>query len=166
MLQDIKQIAALARQRNAKRMRFAFLIALLIAVLLWWTQWLSLRPGLVILLIGQLGSGLILRYRNHKLAAAGRVAPLIWFDDEEAFVKRLSLFENGLRAIGFLVLAFGLWTSTRSLWLAVALGIVYPATAYFGMARRSDARLIEELRRQKKEMQELPGTAEHSENPI
>jgi hypothetical protein len=148
---------ALSRARNTKRRRFALLIAALIAVLLWQTQWLSLRPGLATLLTGQIGSALILLYRNRR--SVGSAELLAWFDQEKAFLERLALFENGLQMIGFLVLAFGLWSSTRNLWMAIALGIVYPATAYFGLTRRSDARAIEDLKKQKKEIQTLLQTA-------
>jgi hypothetical protein len=34
------------------------------------------------------------------------------------------------------VLAYGFWARTGQLWIALLLGVVYPAVAYVGMARR------------------------------
>jgi hypothetical protein len=46
---------AMERSRHGKRLYTAIFVALLIACLLYETQWLMLRPGLLVLLIGQLG---------------------------------------------------------------------------------------------------------------
>ncbi len=139
-------------------MRFALLLAVLIALLLWQTQWLSLRPALYLLLIGQLGTAAILFYRTIVLARESELdhaAMLGWFDTEEAFVKYLALFENGVRTVGLLILAYGFWVPTRNTWIALVLGIVYPLTAYFGMVRGNILRTIRNLRTGKREMQEL-----------
>jgi hypothetical protein len=147
-----------ARERYGKHMRFALVVAVLIALLLWQTQWITLRPALFLLLIGQVGAAAILFNRRMALSkglnldAAGMLA---WFDTEEAFVKYSAAFENGVRTIGLMVLAYEFWVSTRNLWIALALGVIYPVIAYFGMVRGNIARAIQQLRTQKSEIQKL-----------
>ncbi len=152
------QVIALAQARNAKHLRFAVLMTILIALLLWRTQWLSLHPGLIVLLIGQLGAALILFYRNamlsrnlHQLRSTpvAKVAVLAWFSGEEVFVKRLALFEDGLRLLGFVLLAYGFWVSTGSLLIALVIGIAYPVTVYFGIGRKRTVRTLRDLEAQK-----------------
>ena len=150
---------AIAKQRNAKHLRFAAMVAVLIAALLWRTQWLTLRPGLIVLLLGQLGAAIILSYRRvtltKNLAAAGSNSDfnsLDWFASEGTFVKGLATFENSLRLIGFVLLALGFWEATRSLWLALAIGLIYPITAYFGIGRANTQRTLRELEAQKKSL--------------
>ena len=152
-------LVALAHTRHVKRMQFAWLMAVLIAFLLWRTQWPMLWPGLWILLAGQIGAALFLIYRlrsgkgeeNISLDGSG----LQWFDKEETFLKRLFLFENLVRILGFLVLAYGFWLATRSLGIAIALGLIYPIIVYFGIGRRNNIRNIRQLQSQKNEIQTL-----------
>jgi len=59
-----------------------------------------------------------------------------WFDRETLFVTRLGAIEDLIRTLGFLMLGYGLWIATGSVLIAFALGVVYPAFAYFGMERR------------------------------
>lgn len=154
------QAVAHARQRNSTHLRFAALVSILIGALLWRTQWLTLRPGLIVLLIGQLGATTILLYRRLTLkknlyeaeSGDGSEAPL-WFALEATFIKRLAVFENGLRLIGFVLLAYGFWVATRSPWLAVAIGIVYPITAYFGIGRANTQRTLRDLEIQKNKLE-------------
>jgi len=157
------QVIALAQARNARHLRFAALVAVLVALLLWRTQWVTLRPGLIVLLIGQLGAALLLLYRNASLSrdlrrlqntsSAAERSSLTWFDGEEAFVKRLALFENGLRLVGFALLAYGFWLPTRSIFIALAIGVAYPVTAYFGIGRRTTVRTLRDLEAQRNELQ-------------
>jgi len=152
------QAIGLALQRNRKQLRFAALVAVLIAALLWRTQWLTLRPGLALLLMGQLCATAMLLYRTTVLSKAlaetrsrSRSDALAWFASEQTFVQRLALFENALRFIGFFLLAYGFWQATRSLWLAFAIGVIYPVAAYFGIGRTNTQRTLRELQVQKKE---------------
>ncbi len=153
-LDRISSYAAAMRTRNAARVRSNAIIAVLLALLLWETQWPSLRPGLLILLIAYLGSALWLSYRNKQLAHAieqveeGLFKPAAipkWFNTEEAFLRRLMLFENILRTIGFAVLGYGFWVPTGSVLIAVLLGAVYPAISYFALERRNYRRRLQTL---------------------
>ncbi|MDQ2774834.1 MAG: hypothetical protein M3Y57_07915 [Acidobacteriota bacterium] len=137
-------------------------MAALIALLIYQTQWLLLRPGLTILLAGQVGAVLVLCIKNTKLLrdldcgkARASEAPdfLAWFDEEETFVRRLAFFQNGCQMIGFVALGYEFWVSTRNLWLAITIGCVYPATVYWGATRRSNLKTIRRLRKQKKEIE-------------
>ncbi len=148
----------LARSRHLKHVRFALVVAALIALLLWQTQWITLRPALFLLLIGQIGMAAILFNRVRALAkenSASEAEMLAWFGMEEAFVKYSALFENGVRTLGLLLLAYGFWVPTRNLWVAVLLGLVYPITAYFGMVRGNISRTIRQLELQKSGLDEL-----------
>ena len=152
------QAIDLALQRNRKQLRFAALVAVLIAALLWRTQWLTLRPGLALLLMGQLCATVMLLYRTATLSKAlaktrsrSRSDALAWFASEQTFVRRLALFENALRFAGFLLLAYGFWQATRSLWLTLAIGVIYPVAAYFGIGRTNTQRTLRELQVQKNE---------------
>ncbi len=149
------------RARHAKRSRFAAVIAALIAVLFYQTQWLILRPGLAILLVGQACVALALFLKNAKLqkdldrtkaGAINATAFPAWFEGEELFVKRLALFENACQMIGFAALGYGIWVPTRSLWLALAIGVAYPATAYLGITRKRNLKTIRQLRTGKEEV--------------
>ena len=146
------------RARHIKRWRVAALLAALIAVLLTQTQWIPLRPGLGILLAGQMGVALALVSRNLNLSkhldsrrngAFGEAALPGWFASEESFVRRLSIFEAGCQMLGFMALGYEFWIVTHSLWLALAIGLVYPATAYLGMARRSNLQRVREIRNER-----------------
>ncbi len=114
-----------------------------------------MRAGLVVLLIGYVGDILALLLKNVQLAkdldrkkalAMNEVAFRTWFEREEVFVKRLTLFDAAYQMIGFLTLGYAFWASTRSLWLSLAIGFVYPITAYFGMSRRKSLEAIKWIR--------------------
>ena len=157
-VERFSSFVTLARQGHVKHMRFALMVAVLIALLFWQTQWITLRPALFLLLIGQLGTAAILFNRKTALSKkldSDEAGMLSWFDTEEAFVKYLAAFENGVRTVGLMVLAYGFWVPTRNLWVTLALGVVYSATAYFGMVRGNISRVIRQLRVQKAEMQAL-----------
>jgi hypothetical protein len=157
-LERFLSFVTLARQRHVKQMRFALLVAALIALLLWQTQWLTLRPALLLLLIGQLGTSAILFNRRIALSKKldwDEAGMLTWFVTEEKFVKYLAVFENGVRTLGLMVLAYGFWVSTRNLWLALTLGIFYPVIAYFGMVRGNLSRTIRRLKSQQDEVRQL-----------
>ncbi|HEX4229754.1 MAG TPA: hypothetical protein VHZ07_13865 [Bryobacteraceae bacterium] len=116
---------------NTRRLRTSLLAAVLIGVLAWYTKWPSLRLGLLILFVGQLGLAVMVLLRNRALA--GQTA-----DSQEAFLRRLRLFDNFQRTFGFAVLAYGFWTATRNLWLSLALGVLYPAVCAAGIFNRRE----------------------------
>jgi hypothetical protein len=151
----------LERRRNFRRVYIAGLVAALIAILLYETQWLKLRAGLVVLLIGYLGDILALLLRNVQLSrdldrktveSMNEAVYTGWFEREEVFVKRLALFDAACQLIGFVTLGYAFWASTRSLWLSLAIGFVYPITAYFGMTRRKSVEAVEQIRATKQEV--------------
>ncbi len=138
-----------ARVSNKARVRSAAVVAFLMAALLWLTKWPSLRPGLWILLCGQIVLILILLHRSVLLArkieswhasSPERDAFAEWFEGETRFTTRLGIIEDLIRTIGFLTLGYGFWTATGSLLIALALGVAYPAFAYFGMERKKHQR--------------------------
>jgi len=152
----------LQRRRNFRRVYIAGFVAALIAILLYETQWLNLRAGLVVLLIGYVGDVLALFLRNVQLlndldrkktaAAMSETAYAKWFEREELFVKHLALFDAACQLIGFLTLGCAFWASTRSLWLSLAIGFVYPITAYFGLTRGKSLEAIKRIRAAKQEV--------------
>ena len=145
-----------ARTRAVKQFRFSLLIAVLIGVLLWQTQWLSLRPGLLILLAGQVLLAGAFLYRTSalkKVSAPSRDEMLRWVMTEQKFVIFSALGESLMRIIGFAVLAYGFWTATHILWISLLLGVLYPVISYFGIARRNTRQLLKHLEQQKDEIQ-------------
>lgn len=155
------EFVQLERSRNFRRTYIAGFVAALVAILLYETQWLSLHAGLVVLLIGYLGDVLALILRNVQLAkdldrktalAMNEAAYTIWFAREEIFVKRLAFFDAASQMIGFLTLGYAFWASSRSLWLSLVIGFVYPVTAYFGMTRRRGLEAIKQIRAKKQEV--------------
>ncbi len=150
------------RSRHSKRLYTAILVALLIACLLYETQWLMLRPGLLVLLIGQLGDVLGLYLRNVHLAhdleqtkaeGLNEAALGPWFEREESFVRRLALFDVSCQTIGFLALGYAFWVSTGSLGLALAVGVIYPVASYLGITRRKTLEGMRRLRAKKQELE-------------
>jgi hypothetical protein len=144
--------------------RFLLIVALLLAALLWRTTWPSLRPGLIILLIGYFGAAILFLYRNSKLGAEARRMQngaaasedlLGWFDRQESFALWSTRAEAGLRTLGFLVLGYGFWLATRSGVIALLLGIGYPALTYFGMERRNNQRAAQTVRTEKEALSKL-----------
>jgi hypothetical protein len=157
-------LIAAVRSHNAKRGRFSLAVALLLSALLWRTTWPSLRPGLIILLIGYLGTALLFLYRNTKLGAEARQMRndaakseglFGWFDRQESFAVWSTRAEAGLRALGFLVLGYGFWLATHSGIIALLLGIGYPALTYFGVERRNNQRAAQALRTEKQALSKL-----------
>lgn len=130
-------------------------MAALIAVLIWQTQWPSLRAGLAILLIGQLI--LAAAYFLRTARPVGRLpesqdAAHRWFSEEERFVQLTALFDNSARILGFVVLAYGFWTATHILWITLILGAAYPIISYFGVSRRNTRQVTRSLRQQRAEL--------------
>ena len=132
------------RVKNAARVRSNAIISILLALLLWKTQWPSLRLGLLVLLIAYLGSALWLAMRNRRLA--GEHDPLSWFNEEERSLRRMMIFETTSRMLGFLILGYGFWVATHSWPLAFLLGVAYPLITYFGLERRAYERRLRSLR--------------------
>jgi hypothetical protein len=150
----------LERDRHIRRLRLPSLTAVLIGVLLYQTQWLILRPGLTILLAGQVGVVVALLLRSTALSedlnrlnagVLNQEAVRAWFEKEEAFARRLALFESGCQAIGFIALGYAFWVTTQSYFLALMIGIVYPATVYFGITRRRNLRMFKQIRAEKQD---------------
>jgi hypothetical protein len=160
-LERFSTFVAQARQRHARNLRFALVVGVLIAVLLWQTQWVALRAALFLLLLGQIGTAAILFHRQRAL---GKLQPLnasgmlAWFASEERFVKYSSAFENGVRTLGLLFLAYAFWMATRNLGIALVLGVAYPVTVYFGMVRGNVARAVRQLKSQRSEIETLLGS--------
>ncbi len=163
-IERICSLNSAVRAYNAKRVRFLLIVSLLLAALLWWTTWPSLRPGLIILLIGYFGTAMLFLYRNRELSAEARSMQngtaeseelLRWFDRQDRFAVRSTRVEAGLRTAGFLVLGYGFWLATRSNALALLLGIGYPAVTYFGMERKNNQRAARNLRMEKEALSKL-----------
>lgn len=149
-----------AKARNQNRLRVSLLIAALIGLLLWKTQWPAIVPGLVILLAGQLGLAIFLAVRNSQLARPAELEE--WFRGEARALRIASWIENFSRMAGFVLLAFGFWQSTRNLVLALALGVVYPAIVYWAMARVRARKEVRQLAAQRNRLEGLraePGEA-------
>jgi len=151
----------LERRRHSQRLYLASLVASLITVLLYQTQWLYLRSGLIVLLAGQVGDVLALLFRRLQLSndlpekksgIVNEVALTGWFEREESFVRHLAFFDAACQVIGFSALGFAFWISTHSLWLALLIGVVYPLTSYFGINRRKKTGTIKELRAKRREL--------------
>lgn len=147
-------LVGLTRVRNGERIVSSSFLAILIAVLLWQTQWIALRPGLAVLLFVQAAISLSLAYQNRRFSRAivnwqtnAPDEPEIsgWFDEQTRFVTRLALVENTGRFAGFGLLAYGFWISSHLLWLAIAIGLVYPTIVYFGITRKNQRRAQSEL---------------------
>lgn len=111
------------------RLRTSVLAAILIGFLVWYTEWPSLKIGLILLLFGQLGIAMMLLIR--KRTAAAHITT-----SEDEFLWRLRVFDNCQRLVGFAALGYGFWTATRNVWLALALGILYPAVCAIGLFTR------------------------------
>ena len=132
------------------------LISLVIALLLWQTQWISLRPGLSVLLVGQLAAGLLYFLRSFQLKATSAApAPQMhtWFGEEKRFITVAMLSESLVRILGFVVLAYGFWNATHILWITLLLGAVYPAISYFGVAQRNTRQILRALEQQRVEVE-------------
>ena len=150
----------LESRRHVRRASVAGLVAALVATLLYETQWLNLRAGLAVLLVGYLGDVLALLLRNVQLLkdldrktaeSMNEADYTTWFECEEVFVKRLALFDTACQMIGFLTLGYEFWASTRSLWVSLAIGFVYPITA-FGMTRRKSLEAVKQIRATRQEV--------------
>ena len=134
-------LAQLARAESLKKARISLVIAALLAALLTFTTWPSLRPGLFTLLAGYLATASWSFYRSRQLADEAQVMRvgvvksaniLTWFDCEDRFLMWSSTAEAIVRAIGFLVLAYGFWRTTGSGSISLLLGLIYPAFTFFG----------------------------------
>jgi hypothetical protein len=137
----VYSLAQLARSESLKKARVSLVIAALLAALLMFTTWPSPRPGLFTLLAGYLATASWSFYRSRQLAEEAQVLregvaksadPLAWFDREDRFLMWSSTAEAIVRAVGFLVLAYGFWRTTGSGSIALLLGLVYPAFTFFG----------------------------------
>lgn len=157
---------AVAQSRNWKEIRSNLLVAALTAVLLYFIQWPALRPGLTVIVISRVTAAAVLfrrhssyrkllgRLRHDDLNTAGM---MLWFDEEQNFVRWAKLLYAG-PILGLMILGYGLWVQTRNRWIAIALGLVYPASIAFGVWNANDVRAIRLIRKQKSLMASLlPG---------
>ena len=160
-IDEFLSFVLLQRRRHLKRLNMASFVAALIAVLLYETKWPNLRSGLVVLLAGQMGDVLALLARRVQLSndldrkraeAMNEAAISAWFEREELFVRRLAFFDTACQVVGFLTVGYAFWVTTGSLWLSLAIGLVYPLAAYLGMTRRKNLQAIGELRAKKQEL--------------
>lgn len=149
------------RTSHVKRLCFAALMCILILALLYRTEWLILRPGLLILFAGQAGVGIALFVRNQQLSKrlqrrqiGGRQEDAItaWFEGEESFIRRLGLSETTCQMTGFAVLGYEFWLGSRSLFVALAIGIIYPAAMYFGITRKGSSKSVRRLTAKKQQI--------------
>ena len=131
-------LASGTRLRNKKRIRSSLLVALVVALLLWNTQWPAIRPGLFVLLVGQIALAGFLFIRSRQIEATTDLD--LWFDREASAMRFAGWLENGSRLVGFAILAFGFWRSTHNLPLSLALGLVYPLVIYWGLTRAATRR--------------------------
>jgi hypothetical protein len=148
------------RTGRVKRLRFAALMCILILALLYRTEWLILRPGLLILFAGQAGVAMALFVRSQQLrktlhsrqiGAIQEDEIAAWFEGEKSFVRCLGLFETTCHIGGFAVLGYEFWLASRSLFVALAIGIVYPAAMYFGITRKRNLKSVRQLTAKKQQ---------------
>jgi len=128
---------------HTKRLYTALLVAALISYLLYRTQWPALRPGLMVLLAGQVVDALALLWRRSQTRPGAPSAE--WLKAELRFTHQLARADTVFQAAGFLLLGYALWISSRNAWLALAIGVVYPVTSHFGIMRPRNAAIRREL---------------------
>jgi hypothetical protein len=139
----------LERRRHARRLYMACVVGVLIAVLIYQTQWLNLRTGLMILLVGQVGAAAALILRIAKLSKnINQSYSASWFESEEFFLNALALFDTACQAAGFLTVGWAFWISTQNLGVSVAIGVLYPVIVCLGITRRKNRAIIKQLRSQ------------------
>ena len=152
---ELFSISASTQSRNNQRIASSLIIAAVIALLLWKTQWPAIQPGLIVLLAGQVALAGFLAFRNSQLKLYEGADVNAWFAREEAALRQATLLETGARVVGFALLAFGFWRSTGNLLLSLALGVVYPAVVYWGLARVTNRRATARLRAQQERLELL-----------
>jgi len=130
---EVGKLVAESQARDKKRMRFALLVAALISLLLWNTQWSAIRPGLCVLLAGQMALAAFLFFRNRQLGPSGNAAE--WLESDASARRRATWLEQGSRVLGFMLLALGFWRSTGNVLVSVALGLVYPLVSFWAFKR-------------------------------
>ena len=132
---ELERVLLDSKARNNQQIRSSLLIAALVGVLLWKTQWPAIQAGLVVLLIGQLGLAGFLAFRNFRHRPAVELDELL--EDEGAAMRKAGWLGNGSRLLGFVLLGFGVWRSTHNLPVSIGLGVVYPAVLAWGLVRSS-----------------------------
>jgi hypothetical protein len=95
-----------------RRARSAALFSILILALLYRTEWTILRPGLAILLIGQLGVAVAYVVQAVRINRDSSVIR-IWFDRQRSSVRRAAWFKACCHWAGFAVLGYGLWRASE-----------------------------------------------------
>jgi hypothetical protein len=167
-VEQLASSVAIARSRISNEIRSAVLLAIVTAALLYFIRWPSLQPGLAIIVASRLIIAFALFRRNRAYRKTlddvrrDRIqgsSVVSWFDGEERFLKRVKFFYAG-PVVGVMILAYGFWMQTGSLWIAIALGLVYPASITIGIWRMYDVRGIRTLRRQRIQIQALLAAGE------
>jgi Ca2+/Na+ antiporter len=133
-----QSLSSESRRRQKRKIGFSLLIAALIALLLWNTQWPFLKPGLIVLLAGQIAIAAFWTFRIRRRQQPDDLDALI---EGEASANRQAVWlENGSRLLGFVLLAIGFWRTTGNVIVSLALGVVYPALSFWGFARSAKRR--------------------------
>ena len=132
---ELQRVLLDSKARNNQQIRSSLLVAALVGLLLWKTQWPAIQPGLIVLLIGQLGVAGFLIFRNLRHRPAVERNELL--EEDRAAMRKAGWLGNGLRLLGFVLLGFGIWRSTHNLPVSIGLGVVYPAVLAWGLVRSS-----------------------------
>ena len=132
---ELQRVLLDSKARNNQQIRSSLLIAALVGVLVWKTQWPAIQPGLVVLVIGQVGVAGFLIFRNLRHRPAVELNELL--QEEGAAMRKAGWLGNGSRLLGFVLLGFGVWRSTHNLPVSIGLGVVYPAVLAWGLVRSS-----------------------------
>lgn len=172
--EKFSSFVALAQSRNFKEIRSNLLVAAVTAVLLYFIQWPALRAGLTVIVVSRVLLAAV-SFRRHSsyrklldrlshddFNTAGMMP---WFDEEQKFVSRAKLLYAG-PILGLMILGYGLWVQTRNLWIAIALGVVYPASIAFGVWNANDVRAIRLIRKQRSLMASLLARNIRSQPPL
>jgi hypothetical protein len=132
---ELQRVLLDSKARNNQQIRSSLLIAALVGVLVWKTQWPAIQPGLIVLLIGQLGLAGFLVFVNLRRKLPMKLNELLAV--EGSAMRKAAWLGNGSRLLGFALLGFGVWRSTHNLPISIGLGVVYPAVIAWGLVRSS-----------------------------
>jgi hypothetical protein len=143
---ELQNLLVNSQARNNQQIRSSLLIAALVGVLVWKTQWPAIQPGLIVLLVGQLGLAGFLIFFNLRRKSPMKLNELLAV--EGSAMRKAAWLGNGSRLLGFALLGSGVWRSTHNLPISIGLGVVYPAVIAWGLVRSSGrAKRLETARR-------------------
>jgi hypothetical protein len=132
---EVQCVLLHSKARNSQQIRSSLLIAALVGLLIWKTQWPAIQPGFAVLLTGQVGVAGFLIFRNLRHRPAVELNDLL--QEGSAAIRQVGWLGNGSRLLGFVLLGFGVWRSTHNLPVSIGLGVVYPAVLAWGLVRSS-----------------------------